>query len=88
MAEAEKEPEEYRFWEMPEAPADPKIKHLAACVADQQRAGFKDLIDLREVQCPDCGAPGYNTGWGFFSYLCGAEAVGEDDFKSCKEASA
>jgi hypothetical protein len=52
---------------------DPRIAFLACRVADQQRAGFGSYLDLRQVPCPDCGGPGFNTGWGVWAFVCGAE---------------
>lgn len=52
---------------------DPKIALLAVCVAHQQKAGFKNAIDIRETACPECKAPGFNTGWGVFLHTCGCE---------------
>ena len=46
---------------------------LAVCVASQQAAGFKNYLDLRQSDCPDCGAPGFNSGWGVWLFACGAE---------------
>lgn len=65
------EAQEYRFFRgevgAPNAADDPRIAILACCVADQQRAGFKHRIDLRELRC-SCGASGFNTGWGFWRF--------------------
>ncbi|MCP5087904.1 MAG: hypothetical protein GY952_14015 [Rhodobacteraceae bacterium] len=54
---------------------DPKLALLATCIINQQRAGFKNVVDLREELCPDCNAPGFNTGWGFLRFTCGAEIL-------------
>lgn len=54
---------------------DPRLALLAGCVADQQRAGFGNHIDLREARCPDCKEPGFNTGHGFWVFTCGAETL-------------
>lgn len=51
---------------------DPKLALMAVCVATQQAAGFREAIDLREVHCPDCGASGFNTGWGVWRFVCDA----------------
>lgn len=61
------------------ASEQPALACLAYCVANQQRAGFKDYIDLRQVPCPSCGAYGYNTGWGLFQFACGAEIISGED---------
>lgn len=58
---------------------DPKIALLAACIVNQQVAGFKKRVDLRQVSCVDCGAPGFNTGWGYWRYLCGAEILSDGE---------
>jgi len=63
---------------------DPKIALIAACIVMQQAAGFRDkkgnaVVDLRQIDCPKCGAPGFNSGGGSFLFQCGAEIVtGED----------
>lgn len=59
---------------------DPKLALLATCIISQQSAGFEDrkgrpVADLREVKCPTCGAPGFNTGWGYWKHACGAEVL-------------
>ena len=54
---------------------DPRIRCLAACLVNQQAAGFKHVIDLREAKCPDCDASGFNTGWGYWQFACGAEIL-------------
>lgn len=51
---------------------DDRLALLAKCVADQQRAGFKEYLDIRQFQCCRCHAPGFNTGWGVIEYTCGA----------------
>ncbi len=48
---------------------------LAVCIANQQRAGFGAYLDVREVKCADCGASGFNTGWGFWRFSCGLEVM-------------
>lgn len=63
---------------------DPRIALIAACVVMQQAAGFRDkkgnaVVDLRQIECPDCDAPGFNTGWGCFLFQCGAEMVTGQD---------
>lgn len=56
--------------------SDARLSLMAACVANQQRfAGFKSVIDIREAQCPDCKAPGFNTGMGVWLFTCGAEIL-------------
>jgi hypothetical protein len=52
---------------------DHRLAMLACCVASQQSAGFRDWIDIREAKCPDCNAPGFNTGWGVWRFACNAE---------------
>lgn len=53
----------------------PRDALLAVCIAQQQAAGFGHVIDLRLAPCPDCKAPGFNTGWGFWRHVCGAEIL-------------
>lgn len=55
-----------------------------ACLDSQRNAGFK-TEDRRVVQCPSCGADGYNSGWGFWHFECGAEILtsGHADAPSC-----
>lgn len=47
-----------------------------------------DLIDRRVVNCPDCGAAGMNTCWGYWEFTCGAEILpdGEPN-EPCKSQS-
>lgn len=61
---------------------DPKMRLLAACIVHQQDAGFGAAADLRQATCPECGAPGFNTGWGYFAYECGAEILTDDEATS------
>lgn len=56
---------------------DPRLQLLACCIVHQQHAGFRGYIDLREVPCHDCGAPGFNTGFGYFLHTCGAEILSD-----------
>lgn len=63
---------------------DPKIALIAACIVMQQSAGFRDkkgnaVVDLRQIDCPECNAPGFNTGWGHWLFQCGAEIIPGDD---------
>lgn len=67
--------------------SDPKIASLASCIANQQRAGFKTLLDLRQASCPQCRAPGFNTGWGYFAFTCGAEVSGDEMMAPCSAPS-
>lgn len=65
---------------------DPTLRLMAECVADQQSAGFKNSIDLRKWLCPTCRAAGFNVGWGYRRFVCGAEILndGEDtESKPC-----
>jgi hypothetical protein len=55
--------------------SDERIACLATCVVSQQSAGFRNVIDIREAHCPDCTASGFNTGWGYWSFACGAEIL-------------
>jgi hypothetical protein len=47
---------------------------LTECLSAQRDAGFT-FEDRREEKCPDCKAPGYNTGWGYWAFTCGAEIL-------------
>lgn len=38
-----------------------------------------DLIDRRVEICPDCGAGGMNTCWGYWAFECGAEILGDGE---------
>lgn len=58
---------------------DPRLALMAVCVRQQAAAGFRNLIDIRQAACPECGAPGFNTGWGIFAYTCGAETLTDED---------
>ena len=53
------------------------------CLASQKSAGFRRK-DRRAVNCPTCSAFGYNTGYGYWAFECGAEILtsGEID-KDC-----
>lgn len=55
---------------------DETIALLAVCVAHQQAAGFKRYLDLRAIECA-CGARGFNTGWGAWRFVCGAEVLSD-----------
>lgn len=71
---------------LPHAPNladDPRLAAMAAAVANQQRAGFKRVIDLRQFACPACKAPGFNTGWGDIAFICGGAIVGEEWSAPC-----
>lgn len=54
---------------------DPKMRLFACCIVTQQEAGFGATLDLREVRCETCKAPGFNTGWGYWAHTCGAETL-------------
>lgn len=58
---------------------DSSIKFLAQCIVFQQRAGFGHVIDLRRATCSICKSCGYNTGFGYFKFLCGAELMTDGD---------
>ena len=63
---------------------DPKMRLFACCIVLQQEACFGTTLDLREVRCADCKAPGYNTGWGYWAHTCGAETLTDgEQSKSC-----
>lgn len=82
---AEKEEEEFRFAKLDpsddatNAADNERDALMAVCVALQQGAGFKTYIDLREPRCLDCGASGFNTGWGYFQYTCGLEVMSDGE---------
>ena len=62
---------------------DPKLRLLAFCIISQQDAGFKDghgntFVDLRQGECPTCKGAGFNTGWGFWKFVCGAEILNSE----------
>lgn len=61
---------------------DRRLKLLACCIVEQQRAGFGDVVDLRQWPCPACKAPGFNTGWGFFAHTCGAEVLSDGEWST------
>lgn len=65
----------------PEAADQNRLNCLAAAIANQQRAGFKDYLDTREMHCACCQASGFNTGWGFWEFSCGMTILsdGEQD---------
>ena len=73
--------EVYRFAKSAEdAPSqhtDERLALMAVCVAQQQAAGFGTYIDIRQGECPECAAPGFNTGWGVWRFTCGAELHGD-----------
>ena len=62
---------------------DPLASILAVCIASQQSANFGNHLDVRRTDCPDCGAPGFNGGWGALLFSCGAEIVDGDMSESC-----
>lgn len=67
---------------------DARFALLANCLISQQQAGFKDVADLRQLHCPDCGAAGFNTGWGNWQFTCGASWLtdGEACDQSCPKS--
>jgi hypothetical protein len=62
---------------------DPRLALFAVSIARQQSAGFKLHLDCRQFACPDCGAAGFNSGWGSIDFTCGASVVGEDFAEPC-----
>lgn len=64
---------------------DPRLALMAACVANQQRAGFGSLIDIRQFTCPGCKSAGFNTGWGCVEFVCGAEAADDEMMTTCPQ---
>lgn len=84
MAVEPTEEETYRFAEGGAAEGfasnyatDETIAMLAVCIAHQQSAGFKRYLDLRALECPNCRALGFNTGWGAWRFTCGAEVLSD-----------
>ena len=71
--------EEDRKAGVPNLADDERLAMMASCVVNQQAAGFRNYIDLRQAACPDCGRAGFNTGWGFFKYVCGAEILSDGE---------
>lgn len=67
---------------------DPHYATLAVSILHQQRAGFKNTIDLRRFNCPVCNGPGYNTGFGWLMFACGNEVLsdGEQGDGECRAA--
>lgn len=69
---------EIRFATDDPPPADAeRMKALAAAIINQQRAGFGPYADIRESKCPACEASGFNTGWGYWAFTCGAEIISD-----------
>lgn len=58
---------------------NPLLAHFATCLLSQQEAGFGDTVDARQVDCPTCGAPGFNSGWGYWSFACGGQMLTSED---------
>jgi hypothetical protein len=56
---------------------DERLALFAVCIAHQQNAGFKTYIDARQVECPECNSPGFNTGWGYWAFTCGGELLSD-----------
>lgn len=70
--------------ETPSLDDDPIISLLARAIISQQRAGFKDTADIRKFTCYRCKSAGFNTGWGFIAYVCGAEVLSDGEIdKAC-----
>lgn len=49
---------------------------LDECLKSQTAAGFQEP-DRRHVNCPGCSAEGYNSGWGYWRFECGAEFLSD-----------
>jgi hypothetical protein len=47
---------------------------LDECLETQKAAGFP-REDRRKIECRECGAPGFNSGWGYWRFECGAEIL-------------
>lgn len=54
---------------------DERLALFAVSISRQQMAGFGSYLDCRQVECPECGAPGFNSGWGFWAFACGGELL-------------
>lgn len=68
----------------PDHPVESLPANFVAAITESQVAANKGwapentgLIDNRVATCPDCGAPGMNTCWGYWAFTCGAE-IGTD----------
>lgn len=59
---------------------DPGMRLLAECLALQQGAGFGDVADLRQMECPTCKARGFNTGLGYIKFECTAEVLPDGEW--------
>ena len=53
----------------------PEQSFLATAIVSQQRAGFRNRVDVRIVKCPNCKSVGLNDGWGALVFMCGAELL-------------
>lgn len=73
------EPQPYDQLDAVDNSKDRRLALMAECVVRQQRNGFKNRIDLRECRCPSCGGAGFNTGSGYWKFVCGAEILSSDD---------
>ena len=64
-----------------------RLNILAVCIATQQAAGFDNRLDTREAKCHTCNASGFNTGFGYWQFACGATLLsdGEPDDHCPKE---
>jgi hypothetical protein len=57
----------------------PSVITLAMrCAHMQASAGLKKP-DVRIFNCPYCNAPGFNTGWGYSAFDCGAEILSDSE---------
>lgn len=67
----------------PNAAEDPMIRLLCENVVSQRLANFhykgEPLVDARRFSCPSCGAAGFNSGWGYCVFTCGAEVTNGED---------
>lgn len=79
----DKENRKFRFAdhseECPPSADQERLDCLAAAIANQQAANFGTYLDVRELNCADCGASGFNTGWGFWQFSCGLEVLSDGE---------
>lgn len=57
---------------------DGGLRLAVQCGHLQARAGFARPDD-RVFACPSCALPGFNTGWGYCAFECGAEVLNGEE---------
>lgn len=57
---------------------DGGLRLAIQCGHLQAKAGF-ERPDDRVFQCPSCSSPGFNTGWGYCAFECGAEMLNGEE---------